>query len=529
MKRSLFFVLLSGLMIAGCGDDNKESTTPANQDQTPATPKECESGTTDCEGTTLLTCGMDGRYVKTPCSEGQLCAKDGDIHRCMTQEEHDALDEPVVTHDCETDQSKCVDDVRYTCDAEFHWLEAENCADSGTKCKQDGNAASCVQNACELNAKQCNGETLEVCEEVSGELQFVPKPCDTAGHICVTDKGEAKCAPKTEELTCTDGEVDCDEDGNKLTCTSGKWSKSQCPKDQKCVKTGDPAVAECVAPPCSEDSESCGEPPKPETGNALINISIKNNSSSAITIAPQFRFVLSTEGTSSEGPNVRTERATFDKAETITIDSGAAKSYNNVEIPGDSKQYIGQHFALQTELNGYANNVLLYDTEGVSDTLVPEMIDPDTLFKDGATYEIVYGADKPKPPAPSGKDIHINLTIKNASASSVDLNGETCFVLANPDKYGNYYGWEGVYNRTGHIRFSEALTLKAGESKTFSNVSAPDIGGRNLLNPDLLKSTDYKTNVLLYDPEGVSDTIIPENMNPDIIFENNGSYTVTIP
>ena len=157
------------------------------------------------------------------------------------------------------------------------------------------------------------------------------------------------------------------------------------------------------------------------------------------------------------------------------------------------------------------------------------MIDPVTVFKDGATYEIVYSSDKPKPPEPTGKDIYFNLTIKNSSASSVDLKGEVCFVLANPDKDGVYYGWEGIYNRTGHIKFSAALTLKAGESKTFSNVFAPEMGGRNLLNPDLLKSTDYKTNVLLYDPEGVSDTIIPENMSPDIIFENNGSYTVTIP
>ncbi|MBO4349333.1 MAG: hypothetical protein J6A01_00100 [Proteobacteria bacterium] len=523
MKRSLFFVLLSGLVISGCGDDNnKEPSTPTPQ-------KECESGTTGCEGSTLLTCGMDGQYVKTPCNEGQLCAKDGDIHRCMSQAEYDALNNPVTAHDCETDQSKCVDNVRYTCDADFHWLQAENCADSGKSCKQDGNTASCIKNACESGAKQCNGEILEVCEEVDGALQFISKPCEVAGYICVTDNGEAKCAPKAQDPKCTDNEIDCDENGNKLTCTSGKWTTSKCPNNQKCVKHGNPEIAECVDAQCAENPDSCGEPPEQKTGNASVNISIKNNSSTSITIAPRFRFVLSTEGTSSEYSYNRTEPAVFDKGDSITIDSGAVKSYKNVEIPGDSKQYIGQHFARETELNGYANNVLLYDTKGVSETFVPEMIDPATIFKDGATYEIVYSYDNPQPPS-SNEDIIINLTLKNESASAVVLNGEVVFVLANPDKDGNYHGWEGVYNRTQHFNFSQSqVTLNAGKSQTFNNVQTPGLGGRNPLPPDLLSVAGRKSNVLLYDIKGVSETYVTENLDPNIIFVNNGSYTIIIP
>ena len=475
MKRSLLCMVLFAAMVSGCGG-NEDSKLPVDS----SVAKVCETGATDCEGKALLTCGHDGQFVKTTCNE--LCGKDGKIHRCMSQAEYDALNKQDVTHACEIGQSKC------------------------------------------------NGEALEVCHELDGELKFIPQACEVAGYICDDSNGTAHCVPKPQETKCTEGALDCDNDGKKLTCTSGEWIPSACPGEQKCVKHGNPEIVECVDALCVSDPEHCGTEPDPKTGNVSVNISIKNTSSAAITIAPQFRFVLSTEGTGSQYPYNRTDRTTFAEGDTITIESGAIKSYENVEIPGESKQYIGQHFAKESELNGYANNILLYDSNGDSDTIVPEMIDPSTLFTDGGTYEIVYSSEEPQPPTVSEEDIVINLTIRNSSSSAVVLGGDVVFVLANPDKNGKYHGWEGVYNRTEHIYFSQTeVTLEAGTEQTFNQVEAPGLGGRNLLSEELLPQSGRKTNVLLYNPEGESGIIKPQNLSPDIIFENNGSYTIVIP
>lgn len=133
-----------------------------------------------------------------------------------------------------------------------------------------------------------------------------------------------------------------------------------------------------------------------EHGDATINVTITNNSANAITIAPRFRFILSTEGKDSAYPYNRTEAASLGDLE-ITIAAGASVSFTNVVIPGDSKQYEGQHFAESTDYGeNYVCNVLLYDTAGNSNTIVPNMMNPSTIFTDGGTYNIVYnGAPQP--------------------------------------------------------------------------------------------------------------------------------------
>lgn len=133
-----------------------------------------------------------------------------------------------------------------------------------------------------------------------------------------------------------------------------------------------------------------------EHGDATVNVTITNNSANAITIAPRFRFILSTEGKDSAYPYNRTEAASLADLE-ITIAAGASVSFTNVVIPGDSKQYEGQHFAESTDYGeNYVCNVLLYDTGGNSNTIVPNMMNPSTIFTDGGTYNIVYnGAPQP--------------------------------------------------------------------------------------------------------------------------------------
>lgn len=133
-----------------------------------------------------------------------------------------------------------------------------------------------------------------------------------------------------------------------------------------------------------------------EHGDATVNVTITNSSANAITIAPRFRFILSTEGKDSAYPYNRTEAASLGDLE-ITIAAGASVSFTNVVIPGDSKQYEGQHFAEATDYGeNYVCNVLLYDTGGNSNTIVPNMMNPSTIFTDGGTYNIVYnGAPQP--------------------------------------------------------------------------------------------------------------------------------------
>jgi hypothetical protein len=81
-----------------------------------------------------------------------------------------------------------------------------------------------------------------------------------------------------------------------------------------------------------------------------------------------------------------------------------------------------------------------------------------------------------------GQDININISIKNNSKGTVTLSGEINFVLANPDIYGNYYGWKGIYNRTGRIKFNnQSVTMTSGSEKKFCNIHCPEMGLRNLL------------------------------------------------
>lgn len=128
-------------------------------------------------------------------------------------------------------------------------------------------------------------------------------------------------------------------------------------------------------------------------------------------------------------------------------------------------------------------------------------------------------------------DVRFNLTIENTTPNDVTLDGDIVFVLANPDKKGNYYGWEGAYNRTGHIRFcSSAVTIPAGGSKVFSvDATNPELvlRGRNCLDPDLLSVAGRPRNVLLY-VDGNSEIVLADNMDPDIVFEDGGNYKLTV-
>lgn len=131
----------------------------------------------------------------------------------------------------------------------------------------------------------------------------------------------------------------------------------------------------------------------------------------------------------------------------------------------------------------------------------------------------------PQPePIPTG-DCRINIVMHNHSGRTATLNGELCLVLANPDINGVYYGWEGCYNRTGHITYmGGGVVLQNGEEYRIDGVSMANgdvtVRGRNLLSADLLPIAGRPSNVLLYDIDGNSENFVPTPVDSNIIFED---------
>ena len=136
-------------------------------------------------------------------------------------------------------------------------------------------------------------------------------------------------------------------------------------------------------------------------------------------------------------------------------------------------------------------------------------------------------------PTPQGEDCCINITIRNQSERTVSLNGQMCLVLENPDKNGVYYGWDGPYNRTGHIVFDGGgLVLNPGEEYTYTGIEMKNddvvVRGRNPLPADLLPAAGRPSNVLLYDLDGNSENFVPEPIDSGIIFEDGTEIVLDI-
>jgi hypothetical protein len=138
-------------------------------------------------------------------------------------------------------------------------------------------------------------------------------------------------------------------------------------------------------------------------------------------------------------------------------------------------------------------------------------------------------------PGPSGDNpvISINIRITNNKSTAIVLDGEVAFVLGNPDHNGNYLGWMGEYNTTSHIRFIQApVTIGPGQTATFNGLTWNDdgqgMGEKSPLDPSKLYLADRPRNVLLY-VNGVSETVLANNMDPSIIFTEGGTYDIVIP
>ena len=256
---------------------------------------------------------------------------------------------------------------------------------------------------------------------------------------------------------------------------------------------------------------------------ATVNLKITNKGSQSVTISPRFRFVLSS------GITDAAWFAAFGTTKEIGVDETV--SFDNVKIP-NGRQMQGQNFA--EEGGKYPSNVVFYDVNFVSETIVPEMLGSDIVFEENGTYEVVISSTSvpdPEPePAPFGDEVY-NFRIINQSGTAVTLNGEMCFVLANPDVNGEYHGWDGAYNRTGHIPYSySTVTIGNGDMQTFA-VSSDELVNRNPIDPNLLPVGSYSKNVYLYvlEPDGTanSEIAICNNIAPNV-FRNGDTYDIVI-
>ena len=188
-----------------------------------------------------------------------------------------------------------------------------------------------------------------------------------------------------------------------------------------------------------------------------------------------------------------------------------------------ANRYIGRYHWLSDVIYGRIFGTIAVSTigamEGMQDGLrsIKEWIDNPTPLPE---------------PVPAG-DCRINLVIRNHSGRVATLNGEMCLVLANPDVNGVYYGWEGCYNRTGHITYMVGgVVLQNGEEYRIDGVDMANgdvvVRGRNLLSADLLPDANRPSNVLLYDLDGNSENFVPEPADPNLIFEDGVTLEIVV-
>ena len=137
------------------------------------------------------------------------------------------------------------------------------------------------------------------------------------------------------------------------------------------------------------------------------------------------------------------------------------------------------------------------------------------------------------PPAPNPV-VTFGINIINNTDVDVKLDGDVVFVLGNPDHNGNYLGWDGAFNHTAPIRFSNtAVTLAAGETKTFNGLTWKDdesesgMGEKSPLDPSLLADAKRPRNVLLY-VDGNYEVVMCDNMDTSIVFEEGKTYDIVI-
>ncbi len=136
---------------------------------------------------------------------------------------------------------------------------------------------------------------------------------------------------------------------------------------------------------------------------------------------------------------------------------------------------------------------------------------------------------------PGNPAVTFSLKITNNTGSDVTLDGTVSFVLGNPDHNNYYLGWNGSYNATDILRFSEtAVTIAAGESQIFNGICWKDkdtgmgMGDKSPANSEQIADANMSRNVMVYVGDN-PETVLCENMSTDIIFQQDGIYEIVLP
>ena len=269
--------------------------------------------------------------------------------------------------------------------------------------------------------------------------------------------------------------------------------------------------------------------PPPANPPITFGVKIVNNTDVSVTLDGSVMFVLGNPDHNGnylgwDGSFNHTDPIRF-SGSAVTLAAGETRTFDG--LVGD---FMGEKSPVdpsQLEAANCPRNVVLYVNGSIENVLCDNM-DTSLIFEEGGTYEIdITSAPAPTPPpTPVQSNISINLNIINQSGATVSLDGDVVFVLGNPDVYGNYYGWEGVYNRTDHLSFNTgALTLGSGESRVVT--ISGELGGRSPLNPALLATAGRPRNILLY-VGGNSEIVLADNMDSGIVFQNGQTYNVVI-
>ena len=275
MRRSLLIILASSLILAACEEDRKTiSTTTPSDDPTIVNPTPepepnvtlidkdelCTGNETACDGYVLLTCGSDGKFIQTACGLNERCAKDGDIHRCMTQDEYDKLKNG---GECDAGQSKCEVGKRLVCGEDFKYAVAEDCLAKGLECDDSGASAICnpgtspkPEPECEANDVRCNGNVLQKCHDSGKYVDELN--CGDSSQMCLMQNGQATCAD-----SCTQGSTRCN--GDKLeTCNdNNEFIETPCADPSKQICKTQNGNASCAdrdpEPECEGSVYRCHE------------------------------------------------------------------------------------------------------------------------------------------------------------------------------------------------------------------------------------------------------------------------------
>lgn len=257
-----------------------------------------------------------------------------------------------------------------------------------------------------------------------------------------------------------------------------------------------------------------------------ISFSIKNNTGKTMTIQPYLTFVLKSNNNS-----VKTEKLVLQSGvDSIEIASGETKSFSGITVDSVSAKYIGCRFVGQSELGDLPGNAILYEPGEESDAYKMPLFSTSDRFEYGASYTIEYGGSQ----IAGNPVISVGVKITNKSGAPVTIEGRLKFVLGNPDHNGNYLGWDGSYNRTADIWFSDSnVAFAVGETKTFTGLSWRDndtgcgLGEKSPANEDQLVAAGRRRNVLVY-VNNNSETVLCKNMSSDIVFKDGGMYDIEI-